>query len=861
MRRLLARTLLTVILLLPMSAAFAIAPPAPGVAIPQAYLDRLEQDRNAFRFQNAWIQKVEDIRRNRARYIHERGFFHRDLVSAAEKPQLAVMGTLAVPVFMVKFANTGADPYATSNLDTKLFTGPGTPRTLTEYYTENSYGDLTMTGTVYGWYLLPQDDTYYEGGTDCQGLCETSEVPELVTTTIAGYDATIDYGQYDNDGPDGTPNSGDDDGFVDFAAFVHAENGGECTAEQSIWSHRGNLINATGSAYTTDDASANGGNIRVNDYVIQPAYNCDNVTVIDIGVFCHEFGHALDLPDLYDINGGSSGIGYWGLMGSGSWNTPDNPAHMSAWTKTQLGWTNVIRVGGETATYSIPPVELNRTVYRLDVTEGRWRRLSTCSISGTFSMRCGLRASEASARNWRNGDGYGDMWRERVYHDFTYDGNDPVALTYDYTHDSEPGYDFTYVRIDVGGTLSTLATYDGIGAGSASIDLTPYLSGSGVSTYRLWFEFESDIAASDRDLDYDSNCGPFVVDNLGVSGGGEAYFGDFELYEDGWCYDVSDVDEYFLVENRQPVGSDVNLYDGGGLVIWHINQNVTRTGQRGNTGGFADSQPRGVAVEQADNLFHLENNQNRGDGGDPFPGNRFNYAFDNTTQPDSKGGSGRTNNIRVINISPNPANGSPMSADMSAGYPQSTHTSHTPTSAPANTVAQVSISGGLMACGATAELRQGATVIPSQKDTWTGYTLIDVEFDLAGAPAGTYDLAVVNPGGATLVVSDTFTVDTGPTAARTRPMQTALAQNYPNPFNPSTTIPFELAKQTRTTLRIYNIRGQVVRTLVDGLLDSKRYEITWDGRNDAGLQVTSGVYFYKLVAGGFNDVRKMVITK
>jgi M6 family metalloprotease-like protein len=861
MKRLLTCTTFALLSLLTNRTATGIAPPAPGVAIPQAILDRIEQNRKAFRYQNAWIQKVDRIRQNRRRYIQEHGFYHRDLVSAEQKRELSVTGTLYTPVIMVKFANTGSDPYVTSTMDQILFTGPHAPRTLSEYFTEVSYGDFTISGTVYGWYQLSQNDTYYEGPPGCNGWCSTDgKAHEMVLEALAASDATIDFGQFDNDGPDGVPNSGDDDGFADVVTVIQPEWGGECGGDNT-WSHHWSLTESADSTYTTDDPAAGGGNIQVNDYVIDAAYECSAPQPNQIGVFAHVYGHALGLPALYDNNGGSYGIGYWGLMGHGLYNTKDNPAHLSSWCKTQLGWSNVIRVGGETTTYVIPAVETNRTVFRLDLPEGRWRRLGTCAISGTYSMRCGLRASEAAGRNWLGGDGYGDMWRERMFREFGYDGTGPVTLTFDYSCSSEPGYDFTYLRIDVGGTVSTLATYDGNATGSANIDLTPYLTGSGVSTYRLSFEFESDIATSDRDGYFNSSCGPFVVDNVGVGGGGESYFGDFEMYEDGWCYDATDVDEYFLVENRQPVGSDVALYSSGGLVIWHINQNVTRTGVYGNTGGYVNSQPRGVAVEQADNLFQLENLVTRGDGGDPFPGNRFNTTFDNDSQPDSRGGSGRTNNIRVINISANPANGGPMSADMSAGYGAPLYSNHSPTSAPGNSVVQVSIDGGLMACGATAELRRGATVISSQNDVWTGNNLIDVEFDLTGAPAGLYDLAVINPGGATVVVSDTFSVDTGPTAVRTWPLQTGLAQNYPNPFNPSTTIPFELAGASHATLRVYNIRGQLVRTLVDGALEAKQYRIEWDGRNDAGLGVSSGVYFYKLVADGFEDVRKMVVAK
>jgi hypothetical protein len=88
-----------------------------------------------------------------------------------------------------------------------------------------------------------------------------------------------------------------------------------------------------------------------------------------------------------------------------------------------------------------------------------------------------------------------------------------------------------------------------------------------------------------------------------------------------------------------------------------------------------------------------------------------------------------------------------------------------------------------------------------------------------------------------------------------------LAQNYPNPFNPRTTIAFSLSKPTETQLRIYDVRGAAVRTLVSGRREAGVHRVDWDGRSDNGQPIASGVYFYKLVAGAFVDTKKMTILK
>lgn len=88
-----------------------------------------------------------------------------------------------------------------------------------------------------------------------------------------------------------------------------------------------------------------------------------------------------------------------------------------------------------------------------------------------------------------------------------------------------------------------------------------------------------------------------------------------------------------------------------------------------------------------------------------------------------------------------------------------------------------------------------------------------------------------------------------------------LAQNYPNPFNPRTTIAFSLAAPSETQLRVFDVRGASVRTLVNGRREAGLHRVDWDGRTDAGQPVASGVYFCKLVAGSFSDTKKMVILR
>jgi hypothetical protein len=95
--------------------------------------------------------------------------------------------------------------------------------------------------------------------------------------------------------------------------------------------------------------------------------------------------------------------------------------------------------------------------------------------------------------------------------------------------------------------------------------------------------------------------------------------------------------------------------------------------------------------------------------------------------------------------------------------------------------------------------------------------------------------------------------DNQPTTA---PSDFALSQNYPNPFNPTTTIRFELPKESHVTLRIYNMLGQQVMNVVDDRRAAGKYELRIDASH-----LASGVYFYRLLAGDFSSMKKLILLK
>jgi len=292
---------------------------------------------------------------------------------AAGGPEVALAGELRVPTILLGFADSdiGALP-APTQYDSILYASTplaGRPYTQRTLYEEMSNGLLRITGHVYGWTVAANPRTYYLDacGTSSNALdCATgrSRMYQWFVGALAALDPTVDFGQYDNDGPDGIPNSGDDDGIVDVVQFVQPVVGGECGG-RGIWAHKYSL-GALGPLYTTNDPSARGGNIRIGPYHLVAGvggFNCtDPSQIMGIGTASHELGHGLGLPDLYDVSGQSQGVGEWGLMGSANYRSLFSPGHFEAWSKERLGWV-VVRELTAPGTYSLGPVVPSDTVF------------------------------------------------------------------------------------------------------------------------------------------------------------------------------------------------------------------------------------------------------------------------------------------------------------------------------------------------------------------------------------------------------------------------------------------------------------------------------------------------------------------
>jgi M6 family metalloprotease-like protein len=279
----------------------------------------------------------------------------------------AVTGTFYVPVIPIAYKDVSVD-YSAAEFEDVLFasTPPlGRPYTVKTFYEQVSNGMISMFGHVFAPVTADSNHSYYEQQCNGIGVRNSCTVPAQLRfgrMLIAALDsiskgpgADTVWSRYDNDGPDGIPNSGDDDGVVDFVTFLHPTIDGSCGG-LGVWAHRW-LVSVWngGSPYLTKTPvrAANGQPkpgqfIKVDNYTIQSqvggASGCFGGQIMPVGTITHETGHAFGLPDLYDtdVNGsGSEGVGEWSLMGSGNYSRAYSPSSLDAWSLSELGWVTI----------------------------------------------------------------------------------------------------------------------------------------------------------------------------------------------------------------------------------------------------------------------------------------------------------------------------------------------------------------------------------------------------------------------------------------------------------------------------------------------------------------------------------------
>ncbi len=259
------------------------------------------------------------------------------------------LGTVRTLVILANFYDT--DTAYTSDDINSLFNTTGYNQngangSVKDYYDEATYSQLDIQATISPWVNLPYPKAYYAPN----GVNGDNGARLMVQDAIAGLDAAgFDFSPFDADG----------DGVLDVSLdVIHQGRGQEAGGgADSIWSHAWGLA----SPVTVDG-------VTIQAYHTEPEQLYSGMTTI--GVICHEMGHAVcGLPDLYDTDGSSQGIGSWCLMASGSWNGPggngSRPAHFSAWAKLDCGWVTATTLALNTLDVSVLNGDGNKSIFKI----------------------------------------------------------------------------------------------------------------------------------------------------------------------------------------------------------------------------------------------------------------------------------------------------------------------------------------------------------------------------------------------------------------------------------------------------------------------------------------------------------------
>ena len=349
-----------------------------------------------FRRDGAWRVKARRVAAERG-HLLSRGDFSQ--LNAARVTRLsgtgaALSGVMSVPLVLFYYHDTDRSAVRDTSEYTAALFAPepplGRPYTLRSYFEELSNSLFSVRGQSIGWAELDSNEVTYTGqgctnpyGTsNCNGIFSADAARRMqqgLRADLDKVDGSVDFVQFDNDGPDGIPNSGDDDGYVDLVMFASPTRDGACggSGNNHVWSHHATLGGGDGGGdYVTNDVGIGGKKILISDYLLESGLggstSCDSTQIMPIGATAHVLGYALGLPTLFDASQASEGVGRWGLMGAGNWSAPNSPSRMEAWSLQTLGWVTVVPLTA-TGTYALGPAPLADTAFLVRPTDANPR--------------------------------------------------------------------------------------------------------------------------------------------------------------------------------------------------------------------------------------------------------------------------------------------------------------------------------------------------------------------------------------------------------------------------------------------------------------------------------------------------------
>jgi immune inhibitor A len=830
--------------------------------------------------------------------------------------------TVRVLVLLVDFNDNpftaGAVAGAPGQFDSLLFSTDGKNPTgsMTEYYLENSYGKFHIIGDVHGWLRMPQNYSFYVGSSYGLGTFPHSSKMLVLDAIAAADSAGVDFSRYD---------LYDNDGYMDGLFIVHAGPGHEESgAPDDMHSHKWNL----GQYKISVDG------ITIDDYTVEPEESYAGQTLSHIGVFCHEYGHILGLPDLYDVRdrtNTSLGLGKWSLMATGCYNGGSRrPAHLDAWSKVYLGFVQPLEVFENMTGAAISEIETSPVIYKLwaggdyngdqyFLVENRRANRFDAALPGqglliyhvdesagdvagnnddperyhvALEQADGLYQIEYTRNNsGDNGDpfpgstgrrnfddastpnsrAYGDIATQVAIWNIS-DSDSVMTANFDVRW-SRPKFELTAFRFDdadddgwleagerveckyeiTNKWLTAKDVFVTLSASNAGLDddipvvYFPVVTGDGG---RIDNEHEPIVFVMP-----DSVMPTYASFTLAISNRADSILDKFTIertighpqvllvdadrgaaYEEIYLNDFHSLKTPVAVWDYKNKGIPPAHYvDDFRMMVWFTGDTASNLISQTDLmlltnyldgGGALFLTGQWLASELAYEDRAFLNNYLHAD----IDGSCFNVIHE-----------GMADN--------------PIGNNLVVRYTSYANQDWEASSqiAPVNGGAAVFRydGGGYSAVSFAGEHK---TVFFN----W-GYEALSDMFATYDKRVDVLQRIIAFLGGQS---PDIY--NGSPFVPL--PKDISLGQNFPNPFNPTTTIVYELNpvnqdRETHVVLSIFNILGRRVRTLVDGEQSAGRYTVIWDGTDESGLEVASGVYFYRLNRGGESESKKMILLK
>jgi M6 family metalloprotease-like protein len=782
-----------------------------------------------------------------------------------------------------------------TDFDTLLFSeGIRQTGSMTDYYHETSYGQAFLTGQITQWYRMPETYAYYVDGQRGFGGYPNN-AQRLTEDAVTAADPDIDFSLYDNNG----------DGWVDALFVVHAGPGYEDT---------GNLNYIHSHTWVTS-YQMNVDGVIVYGYSMEPEETAAG-RLVTIGVFCHEFGHVLGLPDLYDYDYDSDGVGSWSIMAGGSWGGGGAiPVHFDGWSKFHLGWAIPTVLTDNLIHEQIDAVEYSPDTYQLFsegqssteyfLVENRRRELFDRSLPGDGLL---IYHIDETVPDNNNQDHYKVAVEQadglyNLEHNQGSDNGDPwPGSTDNLTFDdfSTPNSRFYSGQLsEVGvGNISNSDSIMYANLSIMSIDPLYQLLGSSFTdtagnnngqpeageTCHLIFSAQN-VRAGVPDLTVAVSCSDadvIISDSLS-SFGSLPINTPFDNQSDPIIFSLpNDYQSNFvtftltftargglynqILTFRAILGTPNLLLvddDGGASIDTFYTNALSRIGRAYRTWDISTSGSPASIMNQYEYIIWFTGATRP----DPMPadnvaaiisylngGGRFLITSQDFVQRLSERGSVQDTTL--------------LNQYLKVGYDRN-ETDHHPQGQPGtgfDSLAYLTSGSG----GANDQLSQDALTIssgailvmtyrtgrPAGVAVTGNYVAITLGF---GAEAANEQFPAVYDSMFTLINASLTYLSRPVSVANPgemMPSNFTLEQNYPNPFNPSTMISFRIPNPEHVRLSIYDIQGRLIDVPIDKFLEAGKHALLWNGED-----YSSGIYFVRLSNGTYAESIRMILMK